>query len=353
MQITINIPRNIARYNTPDLFEVYVHDYDDGYHQDTKSVDPELEQAARSISSRPRRLSEYYDSMRIYHDYMDALAAIHGGKKILKMKIRDEVIKEFIPAKPRLKNKSLRKLAKRGIIISEPRTRHLDFDAIGEWAEENLLPDDYMEREIEPIERVEKPSKDIVKAYRAGMSTSRRYKRGSYGSEIDYMSEYFSMRNAMSKTTRKKKGKKDGTEDIHRRRIVDYLYGDYEKRTQPEESNNTIAQYNGILLSAENAETLALYHKLGELGWDSYALMKRANFNKRTLSKFKKFKRTKKKDKKKNKKSQECTVEIGTSFGSFMNDIAEENGYDDYEEFSIDMLDASWDNIQAQCRGRV
>lgn len=357
MRIDINMPRNISKYNKPELFEVYVHDYDDSYHKECKTVDRDLEQAARSISSRPKRLRDYYEAMNIYHEYMDHLADVHGGKKMLKRMIKDGVLNEYLPAKPRLKNKFLRKLAKKGIHLSEPTTRYIDWDAVIEWADENLRPSGYTSHEVAVIDQ--KHNKKIDKIFKKShnIKGTSRYKKGSYGSEVDYITEYFSLKNAMKEESNKK-AKKDKNK-VRPRLISDYIYGNY-KDLEDTTPKDPLAQYNGILLSSENMETLAFYHKLGELGHDSYALMKRGNFNKRTLERFKQYRRVKKKDKKKNKKKaksgyyeDECTIQIGSSFGNFMNDIAEENGYDDYEEFSLDMLDASWDNIKSQYQGQI
>lgn len=349
IRIDVGLPRNLAKYNTPDLFEVYVHDYQDSYHRDVVTVDKDLERAARSISSRPRTLTEYYKSMDIYNEYMGALASIHGGVKLFKKKLKDGVIEEFVPVKPRPKNKGIRKLGKMGIHISERPKKGVDIASIVEWAKTVLMP----ERDDDVSVETEFEAKDVKKVYKAALKDTKgaMSARRGFGSEIDMMAEYFEMKRGLSSSKANKKKKKNKETKL---RISDFMKGDYLKDLEDTTPDDPMTSYNGILLSSENVETLAVYRKLGELGWDSYSLMKRGKFSKRTLEHFKKYKKSKKDKKKKKKNSKyECVIDIGEgAFGSFMSDVASTNGYDDFEEFSLDMLDATWDNVRAQCQGQ-
>lgn len=344
MNIEINIDRRIAKYDDPKLFEVYVHNYDDSYHKESSDIDEVLERRVRAMSSRPRRLTEYYESMELYYEWMAHLEYIHGGKDLLKMKIKNGVVKEYIPAKPRLKSKSLRRLAKKGVRLSERRSKHIDFEEVAEWAEENLNP--HKTPETVQTETVFK-SKEAEKARMQSIETNaRKIKSKGYASDVDYIDEWFKMKNISTMRDQKKSLKKKGKKkykDEQPKLIATYMRSDYLDGLEKSTQKDPMTQYNGILLSAENMESLAVYHKLAELGWNSYKLMRKADFSKRTLAQFKKMNKKKKKKKKK---------AIDSSVGMLFGDIIADNGYNDYEEFRDDMLDMSWDNIRAQYKDR-
>ena len=100
-----------------------------------------------------------------------------------------------------------------------------------------------------------------------------------------------------------------------------------------ESDNAPLTTYNGLLLSTGTTKELEIYHKLSELNWDSYKIMKKAKYSKRVSSM---FKVQKKKKKKKNKSS---------SYDDLLIDIMTDNNYSDFEEFQKEMLNMTAENV--------
>lgn len=349
MEITINLDRRSKKYDDPDLFQVYVRDYEENYVNPEDDIDPELVKKVKAISSRPRTLTEYYDAANIYWEYMHILYEKHGGKKLFKMKLRDGVIEEYVPPKPRPKSKEIRRLGKKGIHISERMHRNLNWTEIGMWAENHLASDDYSN--IETVTKIDtkgaKRRFKVLDKYE-DKNTGRNRSKG-IASEFDYVDEYFAMRNI---DLRRKNGKlkkaKKRKEDVTAHMISTYMRADYKDIIESTKPSDEMTIAGGVLLSSKKAETLAIYRTLAELGWDSYELMrKRGGFSKTQLKRFKKMT---KKDKKKDKKKKSQVID--SSINMYLGDVLADNGYSDYEEFNADMLDCSYDNLKAQYDNR-
>lgn len=347
MEININLDRRAKKYDKPELFQVRVFDYGDNYHNDDSDIDSVLVKKVRAMSSRPRTLTEYYESSELYWEYMHKLYEKHGGKRFFKMKLRDGVIDDYVPPKPRPKSKAIRKMGKAGIHISERRHRNLNWGEIIQWAEENLTNHHKHELPEEVTVFDSKRAKKVVKEYYKDEPNrdERRQKKG-IASEFDYMDEYFTMRRvdderkAKKHKKAKKKKKLEGV-----RLITDLMRPDYEEKVQDTKDDITVS--GGVLLSSEKAATLAVYRRLAEIGWNSYALMrKQGGFSK---SQLKQFKRMTKKDKKKSKKRSQV---IDSSIDMYIGDVLADNGYSDFDEFNADMLDCSYENIKAQYDNR-
>ena len=157
-------------------------------------------------------------------------------------------------------------------------------------------------------------------------------------SNIDLLSEYFSMKNAGKKKKKGKKNKRKYTK-AYTPSLADYMSGDYiyDIEDTDDIDNSEYVMYNGKYLTKEAAEELETYHKLNELGWNSYKLMKGQGFRTSIAEMFKEEKKRKKKEKKlakKKRKSDNLLVEIMT-----------DGGYDDFEAFQREMLNCTSANF--------
>jgi hypothetical protein len=348
MEIKINIDRRSKKYDDPGLFQVYVHDYPENRVESQSEIDEALVKKVRAISSRPRTLTEYYESSAIYWEYMYMLYEKHGGKKLFKMKLRDGVIEDYIPPKPRPKSKAIRRMGKQGIHISERRHRNLNWAEIYAWAEDNLVNHEDTLPETKTVIDSKKADK-VAKSLGKEMNHKSRNKSKGIASEFDYVDEYFAMRNIDLRRGKGKlkKSKKNKKKDLTANLISTYMRADYMDKIESTKSSDEMTVSGGFLLSSEKAETLAVYRRLAELGWNSYELMRRQGGF--TKSQLKRFKKMTKKDKKKNKKKSKV---IDSSINMYLGDILSDNGYDSYEEFDADMMDCSYENLKAQYDNR-
>lgn len=355
--------KDIDRYDDPSLYEVYVQTYNDSYHSDeSDEMYRDLENEVRNMSSRPRRLTDYYKSIDLYNRWMEHLYEIHGNKNIFKFKYKAGMIKEYVPAKPRLKSKFLRACAKKGILLSEMPLKKPKID----W--KGLRDKFYEDRGIDPEEVVSKisydtkpPSKKERKFVEKVLddalnltnikSKSKKFKHSVYSSDIDIINEYISMRNGgesfgTGKKKGKKKSKKKHKEYKFRRMLTHYLSDDWEKNIESyEPKEDPVSDYNGILISQTDAKEMEIYKLMADNGWNTYKMMKRAGYSKRQIGMFSNKKKKKKKSKKRKK--------IDSQIGMVLDDMVIDLGYDSYDEFSEDMLDMSWAHVQDQYKGLV
>lgn len=367
MEIVINSDNGYNRHVDESLFDVYVRVYDnDGYHRSIEETS--LEAKVRRMSSRPRTMNEYLESIRLYDEWMEMLYDKHINKEIFKLKLEAGLIDDYVPAKPKPKNKFIKAQIKMGIIVHEPNPRDIvPMDEVSEWARVNLAP------ETDEVYEVDYDSKEYKKAHKESYNSVVEICRGKYSklnknmkkfrasrnpmrSDIDFTTEYFLMKN--KKSSKKKKGKKKknkgGYEYIYDRRKAPKTLKDLCKANYMDKMKDIdpVADYNGILLASSEIEDIEVYHALHKLGWNSYSLMKRGHVPKRVCKQFKAKFSNKKKKKKKNKNG---FVEI--SFGkddqgstdAILNAILDDGGYDSFEEYQRDMLDMTSENIFRHC----
>ena len=317
-----------------NLMEVYVLDFDDNYHRLANEPSSELERAARSLKRQYKNLKKFNEALKVYNEWMEHLAIKHGGWQLLKRKIKDGVLEDYVPGKPKLRSKELRYYFEHGIMPRDSKQPIIkDFSKI-----ERYINTVYGDDTVEDIVKIkeEKEVKNLLENH----VSSYKYKSTMNASNIDILDEYFAMKNSNKKN--KKKNKKKGKKryrKVYEPSLSDYMSGDYlydiEDTTDTDESEYVM--YNGKYLSKDAAEELETYHKLNELGWNSYKLMKGQGFRTSIAEMFKEEKKRKKKEKKmkkKRKKSDNILVELMT-----------DGGYDDFEEFQREMLSCTSANF--------
>ena len=347
--------REIDRYDTPELMNVYVRSFNDSYHTDEADIEyRELENEVRNISSRPRRLSEYYRSINIYDAWMDHLYKKYNGKRMFKIMYKNDLVKDYVPSKPRLKSKYLKECAKRGISIAEPsKNDRIDADEIRHQFYEDLgeSPEDVIESiEYDTAPMKKKERKLIEKAWDDAFKINKRKKSklkgAAYASEVNFITEFLSVKHSERYDHPKKKKKgKNSDKGGYRMMLSDFLDADWEKNLERTKnpSDEEMMDYNGILLTQADAEQMNVYKRLAELGWNTYHMMKRAGYSKRQAARIGNKKVKKKKKSKKEKY-------IDSQVGFVLDDLVSDIGYDSYEEFSMDMLDMTWDHVKDQYR---
>lgn len=334
--------RKVVKYDE-SLFEVYVLDYGDNYHRDENEPSSEFEREVRKIKARYRDINKYNGACALYNEYISYLESKHGGPELFKLKKKAGLINDYIPPKPRIKNtKELKFLKKHKIIIGSVGRFLIDKDKLDDMVDfyyEDMNPDNITVEQIR--------DKDVDKVLDNGVSKSKKYKHlksQSFKDDADYLESYFRNKNYYSNFNKKKKKNKKNKK--HKLKISDLMRSDYEEfiddGTSMEDSDNTpMTLYNGLLLSTGTTKELDIYHKLNELGWNSYKLMKKGEYNSRVTNMFKPPKKKKKGKKGKNKEG---------IYDGMIIDILNDNGFDtddmdSFAEFQREMLNMTSENV--------
>lgn len=321
MKIEINVDngKRFKRYDE-SLFEVYCLDYGDNYHRLDNEPTSEFERAVRNIKARYKDIRKFNEAMGLYNEWMNYLAEKHGNYDILKKKIKAGLVEDYVPRKPRLKNiKTLKYLYKHNIVISKVDSEIVDGDKINDYIRRIYSSDNVPNPDKINVDVTQ--DREAVKLSKESNNIST-YKSKSFISDAEFLESFFTNKNKEKKKSKKKKNKKD------RFLITDLMNGKYDDYDVEDSENAPLMSYNGLLLSSGMTKDIDVYHKLDEMGWHSYKLMKRAKYGKRVTSMFKAQKKSKKK-KKKNK---------STEYDDLLIDIMTDNGYDDFEDFQKEML---------------
>jgi hypothetical protein len=333
--------------------QVYVQDFGDNYHRMANEPTSELEAKARNIKRRYKDLDDFYNAEYVYYTYMNQLYEKYNGKNYFNMKLDANLIKDFIPNKPRLKANRLNKsLYKMGIIpggkpvitpeyIDEFCRQH------DEWrAQQPPLT----EEEIEAMYNPSKKEKKMVKKMYEKMEMKRNpynYKL-SEGFDIDMMNDYFGTVNSSGTPKELRKLKKNGKYGKARKRkkvritIQDYIDGTYENKIQQFDPllgqgySSNLMMTGGQFITAKTQENLEMYDTLIRLGWSREQAIRMTNVDKKVARGYEKDMNKKvKKSKKKQKKVEKMMIDVFVD-----NDV-----YDDFDDYVRDMEDFTWDNI--------
>lgn len=316
-----------------NLMEVYVLDFDDNYHRLGTEPSSELERAARSLKRQYKNLRKFDEALKVYNEWMAYLASKHGGWWLLKRKIKDGVLEDYVPGKPKLRSKELKYYFENGIMPRDPRQPIIkDMRNIDSYIEEV-----YGDDTVEDIVKI-KEDKDVKNLLENHVS-SYKYKSTMTASNIDILDEYFAMKNKKKKSKKKDKKKNRKREkNSYGPSLADYANGDYLYDIEDtDDLDKEYVMYNGKYLTKDAAEELETYHKLNELGWNSYKLMKGQGFRTSIAEMFKEEKKRKKKEKKLAKKKRKSD--------NFLVEIMTDGGYDDFEAFQREMLNCTSANF--------
>lgn len=303
------------------LFEVYVLDFNDNYHRLPTEPTSELEAAARKIRRRYKKIADYLNAVAVYQEYMTLLILKHGGPKLFKIKLKNDMINDYVPPKPRMKNTSVNKyILKQHIVLSNINNNEIDEEGLEE------IIDEYIDKKCEEFMPVKSNDKSAEKFLNKELPSTI-VKKMEAVDNLTYLENYFRQKNV--------KINKEKEKNMDIPTLSQLMKGDYEKKYLKDTSEeDDVIFYNGSFFHRSTVDELEAYKKLAECGWDSMKLMKHKDVSKKVT---KIMKNNKKKDKKKKKKDK--------SNDDFIVNIITDGGYDDFEQFSEEMLNFTADQV--------
>lgn len=337
LDIKVNVGRKFIKYDQ-SLFDVYVLDYGDNYHRGENEPSSEFEREVRKIKARYRDINKFYNAVALYNEYISYLEDKYGGHDLFKLKRKHGLIDDYIPPKPRIKNtKELKFLKKNKIIVGSVGRFLIDEEALDNYIDEYTKN---MEVDNISVNKIKDKEAEKILDSEGSKNKYKHLKSQSFKDDVDYLESYFRNKNINNVFGKKKKGKKNKKKKNKEDRIMisDLMRSDYEDSFYGEDymedsDNKPMVLYDGLLLSSGTTKELDVYHKLNDLGWNSYKLMKKGEFSNRVASMFKPPK--KKKKGKKNKKEG--------IYDGLLIDIMNDNGIDaddldSFAEFQNEML---------------
>lgn len=330
-----------------ELFTVYAQEFDyDDYHKDNTDIPSELERQVRGLKRRYPDFGDYQSAMAIYLEYMSFLYAKHGGKEVFELKDKGGFIKDYVPVMPKIKaNAANKELLKNKIVVSsrsKSEENYIDVDDIeyDDILEYTNTDDDYVWYREYDVIKESKPNKEFDKFVDKEIMS----KRGRFSSKaeslmlrstssFEYLDEYFRTKNAMDEDSKKDEY---NTDDLT---LEDLMNDNFITEEDLMNEKDEKVYINGRILPKEQADEIASYNKLRDFGWDVNKILRRSGNISESDIVFKRLKQIDKKEKKKNKKGKKGKKD------NFLSTLSKDNGHDDWESFSRDMLDFTSDNI--------
>lgn len=313
------------------LKNVYVNDFGDNYHRTEDEPSTELESAARKIRRRYKNITDYMTALVTYQEYMALLAMKHGGPQLFKIKQENDLIDDFIPSKPRMKDNAHNKmLLKNKIMLSRVNVNKVNYEALEESARE------YGEAEKDGDLIIDTTIKDPVasKVIKSGLNARGVPTLSSQIQTINFLEEYF-----MNKNKNIVPGKLDDDDvNISITRIMSEEFDDMVEDTSEEDD---VIFYQGNYMNRRTVEDLRVYQDLGERGWNAVKLMKHKGVSKRVTKIVKNQNKTNNKKSKKDKKNKRKNDD-------FLVSVMLDNEHDSFKDFEEDMLNFSAKNIFGQ-----
>ncbi|WP_304576617.1 hypothetical protein [Romboutsia ilealis] len=330
-----------------ELFTVYAQEFDyDDYHKDNTDIPSELERQVRGLKRRYPDFGDYQSAMAIYLEYMSFLYIKHGGKEVFELKDKGGFIKDYVPVMPKIKaNATNKELLKNEIVVSTRSKSEENYIDVDELDYEDILEitdtdDDYVwYREYDVIKEA-KPNKEFDKFVdKEVMSKKGRFSSKAESlmlrstSSFDYLDEYFRTKNAMDEDNKKDEY---STDDLT---LEDLMNDNFITEEDLMNEKDEKVYINGRILPKEQADEISAYNKLRDFGWDVNKILRRSGNVSESDIVFKRLKQIDKKERKKNKKNKKGKKD------NFLSTLSRDNGHDDWESFSREMLDFTSDNI--------
>lgn len=210
----------------PDyLFNPIFNDFEDNYYEKS-IVKDSLSLEARGLRRKYSDFFKYMDAIQVYNAYMDMLVEKYGGKRVIKNAIKEDMMEDFVPAKPKLKNSRKNREYMKSVL--QPSRKEKIDQPTDEWIHvlaNTLFPDKTGEN-VDENELTKKPDKKLEKQIRemtekmAGVHRRKSMYRGTgvSGGQSDFIVDYI---NQVAK------GGKFGTEttfsDSESRSILDIV----------------------------------------------------------------------------------------------------------------------------------
>lgn len=324
--------------NAGDGFSgVYVKDFDDNYHRQVTDPSSELQQEARKIRHRYRSMAEYQSAVFVYNEYMEILKRKHGGPQVFKIKLRGGAIDDFIPSKPRLKmNARMRTLLKKKVLVSEVNMKKLNvdamFDMVDAYTELNPVEDITIDTAT-PVKGIEK--KMLEKTDFAKMIIAKKVNQADVA--LQYLEQYFNQKNETAV-----KREEDITSQIT---LTDIIEGRIPEINGYDDDDDII-QHNGSFFKRSEVRQIAIYEKLGEMGWDHVKLMRQGGVSKELIKnerrRYKKISGKKSKNKGKGKKRR--TDQLNNILNNTVINTDQYGTYQDFEEKMMSFTSEAFKN---------
>jgi hypothetical protein len=308
------------------LETVYVSDFGDNYHRTDDEPTTDLEKAARKIRRRYKNIADYMGALAVYNEYMAMMMMKHGGPQLFKIKLRDEVIDDFIPAKPRMKNTAHNKiLLKKKIMVSSINVNKINHEKLEAAIESN---EDMLQGDEEIVGDTETKDPVAKRLIKEGHFDRIKIGKVKEINNIDFLEEYFRTKNVA-------KAEEAIERSIPLSKIVS---GEYDNMVTDTTEQDDIIYYRGAYMNRATVNDLRVYQDLGERGWNSIKLMKEKGVSKRIT---KIVENQNKKNKKKNKKSSKKKSKNDDFFVKVMSD----NNYDSFGDYQQDMMNFTASNV--------
>lgn len=327
MRIVIGGTNNNQRYS--HLSEIYVQDFGDNYHRLSDAPTTELEKQARKIRRRYKNLNEYQYALRIYNEYMSYMYNLHGGKDLFKIKLKNDLITDFVPPKPQMKNTAAnRVLLKKKILLSPVKINKVDTEKLEELVEsydaDTTKPDMlvYDTTHSDPI------GEKLAKKTPHTPNVSNFQSIGS----MNYLEEYFHNRNIQSKK------KVVNTSDKPQYSLTDIADGKVQENVYDTSEKDEVVFYRGNYLRRDAIEEVQVYDRLNDLGWNSLRIMRDKGASRKITKVIKNQNQKNIKKTKKNKKKKKQSDD-------FLVKVMMDNDHDTFDDFEKDMLDFTAKNI--------
>ena len=312
------------------LQTVYVTDFGDNYHRTEDEPSSELEKEARRIRRRYKSIADYMAALAIYNEYMAMLAVKHGSPQLLKIKIDNDAIDDFIPAKPRMKNTPHNKmLLKKGIMVSSININKINYDNLEDTLdalEEDLTGEEEIVADTDMEE--DKIAKKLIKKGHFNRVSINKVKEID---NIDFLEEYFATKNSIQR--------EEEEEEVASISVTAIANGKYDEMVRDTTEDDDIIYYRGNYMDRQTVEDLRIYQDLGERGWNSVKLMKEKGLSKR-MTKVLKAQTKKNKD-----KDEDKTKMMDAAGDAFFISLGMDNDHDSFGSYQEEMSNFTAANI--------
>lgn len=313
------------------LTTVMVNDFGDSYHRLDNEPSSELEKEVRRIRRRYRSFEDYKKAKRVYIEYMDKLSEKYGGEKQFQMRLDSGTIFDYIPPLPKLKKSPINNfIVKNNIVISDPSRVSYNSEKLQEYEEkfsEELQSDTEISGDIIKVK-----DKKLRKMAEESVMSVKRLKGMNETEAVDLLASFFDSTN-----TKKGKKKKNKFREQDYPSITDILDDKYDP---DKEDDDDIVFFRGRHMTAGELKEMQFYQTLNSLGWNSLALMKYHNSaSSSAISDVLKTDKAEKKNKKGKKNKGKKAAD------SFLVKMMGDNDDTSFEDFEVDMLDFTVNNV--------
>lgn len=331
IQVGEERPQSLNKRKTPiELDKVYVNDFGDNYNlsDDEKViVDPDI----MKLKSNYKSHITYLEAKIKRNEYMVRLLEKYGRVFPLYMKMG--LVKEYIPPKPSIKSKKLKRYFKYGMIISEPlnpKRDKIDQDEIDKVISNINIPEDFtLNRHMVNMKKsVSKRLKEYAPRTKLSRAESNQF-------------TLTAIENFMVNST--SKFLKDKNDESRKPTVSEIMNCDeYYIKYMKDQENGELYEVNGSKFTDAEHREYVLSKELTSRGYNgTYIVRKMKGFSSKKLKKLSKVEKlNRKKDKVIEKKLAKSKGKLATHLG--FDNMLDDGDFDDFKK---DYLDFTSNNI--------